>query len=375
MQDILKNSDKTRVLINGLHAKSGGGITYLRNVLPLISEDPRLEIHLFLHVDQFETFPNLGDGIYIHLLDFPTGLLRLLLWEQFILPIAAKMIAADVVFSPANYGPFTIRNQVILLQNATAVGRREWRIARRLYWITLAAATRLSLTIVKRAIAVSEYAAQSIAPSWIRKKVQVVHHGVSNLFRSRQESDYSKRDDFLLMVADIYVQKNLHTVIDALAKIRETHPNVRLLIAGSILDRAYYNQLCLQIKRLKISDNIVFLGSHSPEKICELYQQCRVMIFASTVETFGFPLVEAMASGCPVISSNAAAMPEVAGDGVLYFDPYDDQTLASLIEKVLLDDSLCRDLSQRAANRAKAFSWPETAAKTASILKDAAAQP
>ena len=121
MNAILKNTERTRVLINGLHAKSGGGITYLRNVLPLFGADPTLEVHLFIHVDQYETFSKSGDGVRIHLLNFPTGFFRLLLWEQAVLPVMAKMIGADVVFSTANYGPFTMRNHVILLRNAPAV--------------------------------------------------------------------------------------------------------------------------------------------------------------------------------------------------------------------------------------------------------------
>ncbi|MEQ8193962.1 MAG: glycosyltransferase family 1 protein [Rhodospirillales bacterium] len=236
----------------------------------------------------------------------------------------------------------------------------------------MAFATRLSLMIARRAVAVSDYAAQTIAPFWMRDKISVVHHGVSEMFRAQNDTDVAARKNFLLMVADIYVQKNLHTVIKALARLKETHPNVELSIAGSILDRAYYNQLRTQIERLGLSKNIYFLGSKSPEEVKELYRTCRAMIFASTVEAFGNPLVEAMASSCPIISSDAAAMPEVAGDGVLYFNPYDDGALASLLDRVLSDQSLCDDLSNRASLRAKSFSWSLTAEKTAQILRDAA---
>ena len=70
MSNKFLKSDRLRVLVNGIHAKSGGGVTYLRNILPLLAEDQELEIHLFLHRDQFKLFDFLEEGIRIHLLNF-----------------------------------------------------------------------------------------------------------------------------------------------------------------------------------------------------------------------------------------------------------------------------------------------------------------
>jgi len=367
-----EQTKRTRVLVNGLHAKSGGGVTYLRNVLPLFGANPALDVHLVIHADQREIFQNCDDGIQIHYVDFSTGFFRLLLWEQFALPMKMRRIGADVMFSPGNFGPLMIRRQVILLRNALAVGWQEQRFVQRLYWIMLSWATWLSLIVAKRAIAVSGYAAQTIAPQWMHRKIDIIHHGVSELFRAPAGLDANKRENYFLMVSDIYIQKNIHTVIDALAQVREKHPHVLLRIAGSVLDPVYYDRLCAQIERLKLTQNIEFLGSHPPEEIKRLYASCRAMVFASTVEAFGNPLLEAMASACPVISSNTAAMPEVAGDAVLYFAPDDAAELASKMETVLTDDSLCADLSERAVKRAQDFSWVKTAEQTAHILIETA---
>ena len=97
--------DRVRVLINGLHARSGGGVTYLRNILPLLAEDPRLELHLFLHVDQHALFAPIDERIRLHALDFEAGFWKRVLWEQIGLPIVARAMSVDVTFSPANYGP------------------------------------------------------------------------------------------------------------------------------------------------------------------------------------------------------------------------------------------------------------------------------
>jgi glycosyltransferase involved in cell wall biosynthesis len=226
--------------------------------------------------------------------------------------------------------------------------------------------------IAKRPIAVSTYAAESIAPKWMRHKIDIVHHGVSEQFRAAGAIDQRKREKFLLMVSDIYIQKNFKTVIEALSLIRQTHPDIKLRIAGRVIDPVYYNSICEQIKNTDLSKNVEFLGSKAPEDIQILYASCRSVIFSSTVEAFGNPLVEAMASGCAVISSNTTAMPEVAGDAVLYFSPDNAKELAAQIERILQDDALCADLAERSIERAKDFSWDKTAAQTAKILIETA---
>ena len=83
-------SERIRVLVNGIHAKSGGGVTYLRNIMPLLAEDDDLELHLFLHREQFELFGVIDERIRVHLLDFSNGFFSNLIWEQVALPLLAK---------------------------------------------------------------------------------------------------------------------------------------------------------------------------------------------------------------------------------------------------------------------------------------------
>ncbi|MGY8990398.1 MAG: glycosyltransferase family 4 protein, partial [Rhodospirillales bacterium] len=347
---------------------SGGGVTYLRNVMPLFGLNPNLDVHLIIHEDQRDLYLELGDGVHVHTRNFSSGFYGSFLWEQVTLPLFAKIINADVVFSPGNYGPFILRKQVTLLRNALDVGRTEQRLRRRVLWFSISLVTWISLIFVRRAIAVSHYAAESIAPRWTRHKIDVVHHGVSEKFRVATNTESIQQDRFFLMVSDIYVQKNFQTVIDALSSVKKQHPNVKLRVAGKVLDPVYYDLIQAQIQRLDLSDNIEFLGSQPPDEIKKLYASCRALVFSSTVEAFGNPLLEAMASGCPVLSSNTTAMPEVAGDAVLYFAPDDVAGLAELMGSVLTDDALCTDLSQRAIKRSQDFSWSKTAEQTAKIL-------
>jgi len=364
-------SQRLRVVINALHAKSGGGVTYLRNILPLLADDDRLEPHIFLHRSQLHLFHPMDERIIIHVFDFPLGLVLLMSWEQIILPVMARVMSADVIFSPANFGSILAGRQVILLRNALAVAKTETRWSKRIYWFALGFITFISLLRSKRAIAVSQYAADSLSLgsySHYRDKIRIVHHGISPIFKS---DPTIKRQNFILAVSDVYVQKNLHTLFQAMKSVLQQYPDIRLLIAGQKIDSWYYEQLINLSNKLGISDNIQFLGRLDTDELLPLYQQCRLFIFPSTAETFGNPLVEAMACGAPIASSNSAAMPEIVGDCALLFNPLDSGNIADAILKLLNDPDLCEELSKKGENRAKNFSWAETARQTAEILIEA----
>lgn len=366
---------KIRVLVNGLHAKSGGGVTYLRNILSHLADDDRLELHLFLHEDQLSLFEPIDERVQRRVFSFPSGFWYLMLWEQISLPVIARKMAADVTFSPANYGPLLAPTPVIMLRNALAVGSDETRPTKRLYWAGLAMMTALSLISSRRAIAVSQYARDSLSfgpRQRLRNKVSVVYHGVNPIFSPGEKSADSA--SYLLVVADIYIQKNLHTLVEALAEIRRQRPHIRLKIAGRRNDESYYDQLVKTIARLGLEDSVDFLGQRSEDELVRLYRDCSLFVLPSTVETFGNPLAEAMASGVPVATSNAAAMPEIVADGAILFDPLDAQDMASKILQVLDDPVLATDIARRGRQRSEEFSWVKTARETANVLVAAAGE-
>tara|TARA_R110002110_G_scaffold56163_9_gene159874 strand:- start:271 stop:1449 length:1179 start_codon:yes stop_codon:yes gene_type:complete len=374
MEKQFLKSKKLRVLINGIHAKSGGGVTYLQNILSLLADDPELELHLFLHRDQFTLFGLIDERIHMHLMDYPNGFFSALYWEQASLPILARAMSADVTLSPANYGPLFAPAQVIVLRNSLAVAGRETRLIKRLYWAGLTLMTALSLSRCRRAIAVSQYARSALTfglGSRLIGKVAVVHHGVRDIFRP---STPSRAENFLLAVSDIYVQKNLHTLIAALPEIKRRNPDISLKIAGRAIDKGYLAEIQTVIDENNLHDSVEFLGAQTTDQLVELYQRCKLFVFPSTVETFGNPLVEAMASGAAIASSNTAAMPEIVGDAALFFDPLNVQQLAEKVSDLLNDDGLRETMRQKAIQRAGDFSWQLTARKTARVLKEAASR-
>jgi glycosyltransferase involved in cell wall biosynthesis len=366
-----KPARRLRVLVNAVHARSGGGLTYLRQLLPLLAAEPDLDIHLIPHPTQAEAFAALGLAVVIHRPAQPQGWLGLLAFEQLVLPVLAWRIGYDVVLSPANFGPLAIRAQVIVLQNVLTVGARETRAGKKLYWTALRIMTALSLGIARGAIAVSQYVAQTSTTGWLtQRQPAVIHHGVADSFSpiARRPSNAP----FVLAVGDLYVQKNLHRLIEAMAVIRAEHPDVTLRIAGEAIDADYAAELRRLVAKLDLMDVVVFLGRCDSAALIKLYRDCAVFVFPSTEESFGMPLVEAMACGAPVVASRSAATPEIAGDAALLCDPEDPGEMARAILRVLDDSGLGDTLRDRALQRARAFSWPDCARRTADVLRAAA---
>lgn len=365
------HSPPIRVLINALHARSGGGVTYLRNILPPLASDPGLELHLCLHQGQLPVLGALPPNVSIKAVHFRDGFLRRLIWEQWGLPVLAGHLGADVTFSPANFGPLWGPRSVVLLRNTIAAAGSEQRPTKRLYWSALSAMTVLSLFTCRSAIAVSAYAKKELTrhlPLRVQEKVKVVHHGVSSAFRVAGDLP---REGFILAVGDIYVQKNLARLLVALAELRREFPYLRLEIAGQPVDEEHANELRAMAAKLKLEDSVVFLGHVGPDRLAELYRTCCLFVFPSMAETFGNPLVEAMASGAPIASSHATAMPEILGEAGVYFDPLDVADIARCIRELLRDAGLRERLSRKAIERSLSFSWEETARRTADILKAA----
>lgn len=361
------------VVINGVHAKSGGGVTYLRHMLPELAGTDGVDVRLILHDSQRHLFEPVPVGVDVVTFDYNPGFRSTLIWEQFSLPGIARRMGADVLFSPANFGPVFARNHVVLLRNATSVIRLTRRVRPLVYWLMLSAATLASLLTARRAIAVSNYAARVLTFGFgklMRKKVRVVYHGTDTARNPRAEDAVT--DNILLAVSDIYIQKNYHTLLRAFATVRKRHPDLVLTIVGREIDAHYAASIRDLARRLGLEEAVRFSGHLETAELAALYRRCRAFVFPSTVETFGNPLLEAMAAGAPIATSNSAAMPEVIGDCGLMFDPDDSDVMAARIEELLADPVLCRALGAKAALRAQSFTWDKTARQTLEVLREAA---
>jgi glycosyltransferase involved in cell wall biosynthesis len=161
--------------------------------------------------------------------------------------------------------------------------------------------------------------------------------------------------------------KNLHRLIDAFAAL----PNCRdyeLWLAGST-DQRYTPQMKAQAEKLGITQQVKFLDYVPYNQLPRIINQAIALVFPSLWEGFGFPVLEAMACGTPVITSNCSSLPEVAGEAALLVNPYNVGEITAAMQAVVGDADLRSHLSTLGLNHVRQFSWAKTGQATAEVLQ------
>jgi len=212
-------------------------------------------------------------------------------------------------------------------------------------------------------------------------RVDVVPLGVSEIFSRTpappasglglSSSIFHLSSPYLLCVANRKPHKNLLAAIEVLSNLAPTHRTLRMVFAGERFPA--WKQTMARARELNVEDRIVDLDAVSDETLHALYANAAVYLHPSRYEGFGFPILEAMASGAPVVASNATSIPEVAGRAAALVDPDDIEAMTAAVAR-LLDSRAERERASAAGRRQAAlFSWSRTAATTQRILLDAAA--
>lgn len=171
----------------------------------------------------------------------------------------------------------------------------------------------------------------------------------------------------ILYVGSESPRKNLARLIQALPLVRK-ELDIRFVKVG-VPREPYHSQLQELVYQLDLGDVVHFHGPVEMEHLPLVYSMADVFVFPSLYEGFGLPVLEAMASGCAVVTSNMTSLPEVAGDAAEMVDPYDPQSIASGILRVLSDETYRRHLIQKGREQALKFSWERTAMRMLDIYR------
>ena len=166
------------------------------------------------------------------------------------------------------------------------------------------------------------------------------------------------REPYALYVGNVMPHKNLLRVVEAFAVAARRGPG-RLVIRGAGRPR-HVRALRERIARLGLDSRVDWQPYASGEALPALYRGARMLLLPSLAEGFGLTALEAMACGTPVITSNTSSLPEVVGDAALLVDPLDTEDLAEAIARLLADDRLAKELSERGLARAPQFTWKRT---------------
>lgn len=210
-------------------------------------------------------------------------------------------------------------------------------------------------------IAVSEFTSHQIQEllGVPKSRIVVVPHGVD----LPPAPDEQKRENIVLFVGALQLRKNIERLVTA---FEQSPRDWKLVLAGSssgygaaaILDR---------IRNSIARDRIELTGHISQTKLESLYRQARIFMFPSLDEGFGIPVLEAMAFGVPVITSNRSALPEVAADAAILINPLSVEEMEDAVRLLIEHPARREDLARRGRERAAKFSWAETARKTYAV--------
>lgn len=242
--------------------------------------------------------------------------------------------------------------------------------------------TRLSLAAARHIIAVSNTTKSEVLKRfpWLSPhKVTAIHFGLTERFQTPADAEQVKRfrekfhlahDRFLLYVGTDRPHKNVDRLLSAYERLRrQTILTHKLLLIGSSQQDARLREILAQ---RRLNGSVVHLGYVPEEDLPAAYQVSDALVFCSLSEGFGLPLLEAMGTGVPVITSNIGATAEVVGDSAVLVDPFSVEAIAEGMVKVLSSETLRRQLVARGAERVQRFRLEETARNTLAVYRMAA---
>lgn len=365
------------IFINSLAASAGGGLTYIRNVLPQLSARSGVRVSVAMTTSLRQEFGKFSEVDFLDI-DIPVG--RRFWYEQSVLPDLVRRSRADVLLSTGN---FAIRRspvpQLLLSRNSIYVSRDYYRdlLSRGEYalWFN----TKLRSFLARRSI---RWADLTVAPSesfatdlhaWTGCHVLGVHHGFDiGLFTQDstplslevlKKLDAADEAIKLLFVSHYNYYRNFETLVRALPLLRERFAgqSVRLLLTCHLRRNGNFggyrtSRIAKQVIDLGISDMIVELGAVPYSHLHQLYGRADLYVSPAYTETFAHPLVEAMAMGVPVVASDIPVHREICGDAALYFSKFSHEELAEKVHQVLVSVQM-RRMAESGRSRAEEFSW------------------
>jgi glycosyltransferase involved in cell wall biosynthesis len=368
------------LFLNGLAASAGGGLTYLRNVLPHFSACEGVQVSAAVNPQLRRELSGLG-GVSLPEINFNAGALQRFWREQTDLPAAIRKSGADVLLSAGN---FALRKspvpQILLSRNSLYTSTDFFHDLRRRREYALWLDTRLKGNLARRSI---HWADRTVAPSqafaqelrqWSGREVFAIHHGFDReaFFREpaplpadiREQLDREKDALRLLYVSHYNYYRNFETLFRALPDIRQRMGGRKVKLFLTCRLRSEDNpgsyragESAALVEQLGIRDIVVELGSVPYSLLHQVYRSCSIYVTPAYAESFAHPLVEAMASGLPVVASDLPVHREICEAAAVYFPRFSPEELAAKVCQVAASEQTSARLSNCGRKRVDHFSW------------------
>jgi glycosyltransferase involved in cell wall biosynthesis len=299
------------------------------------------------------------------------------IWRSYMLGNTARKDKVDIFHGLSNELPMTSTHKlktVVTIHDLLFIRYPELynRIDVQIYKKKF----RHACNVADRIIAISEQTAQDIVDFFNvdRSKIDVVYQGCLPEFRFEDESTglrfikdkYGLPDDFILNVGTIEPRKNALLILKALAHHKQTL-DIPLVIIGKATK--YKKELLEYAEKEQIENRIIFLHNVVLDDLPKIYQMAQVFIYPSIFEGFGIPIIEAINSSVPVITSKGSCFAEAGGPDCLYVDPYNPEELAEAILKVLQNTQLATQMRSNSLQYVKRFNEDKIAADMMAVYQ------
>lgn len=303
----------------------------------------------------------------------------LMTWGQFLIGRYARELKLDVIHDPTGTSPLAIAKKrtatVTTIHDVFALSIPGYSsfldslIYK--YWLTRPSSrTDAIITVSKQSYSdILKYLSRN------SEKIHIIPYGVSYKFRPIRPDHYEKilryhfgiSRPYVLYVGALTERKNLVRLLKAFANVSKLYPEYLLVLAGP----GSWKQSPIEstIMELNLEKHVHLTGPLTDDELPALYNGASLFAFPSLYEGFGLPVLEAMACGTPVLTSNISSLPEVVGNAGVLVDPYNIEDIAQAICRLISDPLLSQEYRKLGLDRASTFSWEKTAQKTLEIYE------
>lgn len=289
-------------------------------------------------------------------------------WYDVKAPLALKRYRPDIWIQPYGFCSLTTTiPQLLVVHDLSFLhypGFISWH--QRLYYKLF---TGSFLRKAKRVVTVSDYSREDIIKQYRipPEKIGIVHSAAGDRFRpidwqekQQVKEKYAEGKEYFLCTGGIHPRKNLMNLLRAFSLFKKwQHSNMKLVVAGRLAWG--YDDILEKIKTYKYREDVILTGYLPDDELATLTASAYAAVYPSWFEGFGVPILEAMQSGVPVITSNTSSMPEVGGDAALYADPNDPDSIAKHMLGLYRDETFRSRLIEAGIKQAAQFNWDTVA--------------
>jgi glycosyltransferase involved in cell wall biosynthesis len=254
---------------------------------------------------------------------------------------------------------------VVTLFDLTTLNKASsYELGFRVYYNTL---LRAHMRRADAVIVTSQATLDAARERWPHQRYRLIPLAVDPWFRVK-ESESRTPEPTILYTGGFDSRKRVPDLIEAVVRVRARIPSVQLILSGEA------PPALIDLAKRRLGRQVTFSGYIGDEELAARYRRAWVVAYPTDLEGFGFPIVEAFASGTPVLATSAGSVAEVAGDAALLVSPGDVEELTDAIERLLSDDRLRDSLRSAGLRRASRFSWNEVARRTMDVYREALTQ-